>query len=125
MDLLEWLVVHVRHKDVLTKKLQGFEVKENEVIFTYKDKTVVGIVQETLTPVDAKEHTIIAIPHTDENVDILVKNWKKFLQPKLTIIFANTKLNQHWGIKPTAHAIIAGDEIEQGIRAMAGNVPTV
>lgn len=125
MDLREWLVLHIRHKDVFARKLQEVEETPSGATFKFKDRVLTGVVMDVLSEPDVQGETIIATLNTPENVEYLIAHWDAFVDPGLTVVFANPSLNEKWALKPALHARIHDGDIEQGIRSLASSVPFV
>ncbi|MDD9954483.1 MAG: hypothetical protein OXR66_09210 [Candidatus Woesearchaeota archaeon] len=125
MKLTEWLVLYVRHKDMLDKKLVDHKEDGNMITFTYKDRNVVGIVQEQLEVVEIKGESVIATLHTKENVEYLANHWEQFTKHNdLTIIFAHPGRNEKLVIKPKTHATIS-ENVVQGLWSLSQGVSYV
>ncbi|HIH24476.1 TPA: hypothetical protein HA251_05560 [Candidatus Woesearchaeota archaeon] len=127
MDIREWTIVYVRHRDLIARKLQTVDEKDDCVIFTFKDYELVAYPMEQLSlPPHAGKtggKTLITTHQTKANVDALIKGWKSFAAVKdLTVIFVNLSTNEKWLIHPHTHAQIADTNLEGGIRSIADGV---
>lgn len=124
MELREWLVLHVKHKDAYAKRLTGVREDGERVVFSYKDGDVIGYALEQLRPVQGK--ALVATLQRKENIEELIKNWAAYARnPDLTIIFVNPAKNERWSIKPALHQSIADGDIGQGIWSLAAEVTHV
>lgn len=127
MDLHEWTVVYVQHRDLIARKLQKTDDRKDHIVFTFKDHVLTAYPLETLSlPAQAAKtdgKRLITTTHTKANVDALLKGWKAFAAVKdLTIIFVNLATNEKWLIHPHTHAQIADTNLEGGIRSIADGV---
>lgn len=126
MDLREWTVLYVKHKDVHTRKLQGYDEVDGKLVFRFKDHHMHAYAMELLEvpPVDGK--TLLVTLQKKENVEYLIKHWKEFSKHAgLTIVFVNPTRNEKWFIVPHTHTQISDPNIELGIRSLAEGVPMV
>lgn len=125
MQLREWMVLHVRHRDAFARKLSEVREEADRVVFSYKDGDVFGYAYEQLRVPPAGRALVVTLQRK-ENVDELIRNWELYAKnPELTIIFVNPARNEKWSIKPALHAKIAEDNVEPGIRAMAAEITHV
>ncbi len=123
MDIHEWIITYVKHKDVLTRKLLSVEDKKDHVLFKYKDNEMTGYAYNELQIPKGKGKILIATLQKKENIDFLVKHWKDFSShEQLTIVFVNMNNNEKWLLHPYTHARIAEEKAEPGIRSMADAV---
>jgi hypothetical protein len=125
MDLAEWTVLYVKHKDLLARKLTGHHVEGAKMVFDFKDHRMHAYAMETLSvPEQLEGKTLITTLQREENIDFLLKNWTAFAKHAgLTVIFVNPSKNEKWFIVPHTHSQIADPDVELGIRSLAENVP--
>jgi hypothetical protein len=127
VDLREWTVLYVKHRDVLARKLQGCAEKDGKLVFTFKDHELHAYAMETLAvPPNVSGKTLVTTLNTVANQDFLVKRWDEFSRiPHLTVVFVHPVKNEKWFIVPHTHAQIADPNIALGIKALSENVPLV
>ena len=126
MDLREWTVLYVQHKDVLLRELEGYTEEGDRITFSFKNHELLAFPWERLSVPDASGKVLVVTLQTEENISFLINHWQEFAaHPDLTVVFANPDLNEKWSLRPAAHARIAEGNIEQGIRSLAQGVPTV
>jgi hypothetical protein len=127
MDLREWTVLYVKHKDILTRKLEGHDDQGGRLMFRFKDHNMHAYAMERLqVPERLEGKTLLVTLQNEENISFLLKHWNEFAQHKgLTMIFVNPEVNEKWFIIPHTHAQISDPNIETGIRALAENVTHV
>jgi len=127
MELREWTVVYVKHKDLFARKLQSVEEKEGKTIFHFKDHQLHAYAFEELRlPTASSGKTLVVTLNTKENVSYLISHFKEFAKAEhLMVVFANPKLNEKWVIVPHTHGQIADGDITLGIKSMADSVTYV
>lgn len=125
MDLREWTILYVKHKDLMTRKLVGHKEVDGKLVFQFKDHNMHAYAMEKLEIPQVDGKTLLATLQTKENIQFLIKNWNKFVQPGLTIVFVNPAKNEKWFIVPYTHAQISDPNIELGIKSLAENVSHV
>jgi hypothetical protein len=126
INLTDWTVLYVKHRDVIAKKLVDVKQEKDHITFTYKDGVTVGYALEKLAvpALNTKQNkAIITTLQTKENVDFLIKHWKDFSSHNgLTMIFVNLKTNEKWLIHPHTHSQIAEAKFEPGVRSLADSI---
>jgi hypothetical protein len=125
MNLREWTILYVKHKDVHAKKLQDYKEEGNKLVFKFKDHHMHAYAMEKLEVPQLEGKTLLVTLQKQENIQFLVKNWEKFVQPGLTIVFVNPEKNEKWFIVPHTHSQIADPNIELGIKSLAEYVSHV
>jgi hypothetical protein len=127
MDLREWTVLYVEHKDVFSRKLKGHKEEKGKLVFDFKDHQLHAYAMETLGVPDKLDgKTLIVTLNTKKNMQFLIGNWPEFSRhAHLTIIFVNPEKNEKWFIIPHTHSMIADPNVELGIRSLAENVTPV
>jgi hypothetical protein len=125
MNLTEWSVNYVKHRDLLDRKLLDFEIKDSTIKFRFKDKEVYYFIEDTLGEdifkrFEKKEPKTIVCNHNQQNFDFLVNNWNDFAKiENLVIIFYNEKNQDKWLINPFMHNKIADSKkLKQGLKAL-------
>ena len=127
MELREWTILYVKHKDLFARKLKDYKDEGEKLVFNFKDHTMHAYAMEQLAVPKAIEgKTLLTTLHTKENMMFLIKNWNQFAKhAHLTIVFVNPATNEKWFIIPHTHAQIADPNIEMGIKSLAENVTLV
>ena len=126
MDLREWMVLYVRHKDMMARRLTTVKEEDGRIVFMFKEGPLYGYPMERLTFPKLEGRSLLVTPHTGENVGILLKRWEEFAAaPEVTVVFVNIALNEKWLITPHTHHMVAETNLEQGVRAIADGVPYV
>jgi len=150
-NLTEWIIHFFKNKDLILKKIES--IKENEqgfdVYIKFKDSlnskssncyesqirkkeqffiiepSIVNV-KKKLSRFDTQRHFGLVILNTNNNLDILVNNWKDFVNIKnLCIYFVNpfSKLDKKWIIYPhTNNNICEEVSLEKGLKSMFGMV---
>ena len=126
MDLKEWVVHHIKQKDIVKNDLVSYKEEDQKVMCEYKEG-IKGVYYcgENLELVKIKsvktDELVTFVCVTNEhNFKMLVKNWDLFKTKKeLTFIFLNPNIAEKWVIKPFVHAKIADPAtLKQGLRTM-------
>lgn len=127
MNIREWLVLYIKHKDLVKRALVSVEEKPDHVVFNFKDGVVLGYARDALDlPKGVSGKAIIACLHTPANVEALIKQWKEFSShPDLTVILANPARNEKVIIHTRTHDSVSDGDIALGIKALAEGVPYV
>ncbi len=129
MQLDEWTIQYIKHRDIMTKSLKEYDRSEKGIVFHFKDKDVTAYAVEELSEelLKISGHVLIVCLNKRKNVEFLIKQWDTFSKMEhLKMIFVNLATNDKWIIMPQGHAKIADPEsLKQGIMAMFDQVPEV
>lgn len=125
MDLEEWTIQYVKHRDIIHKKLEGFEKEKDLIIFNFKDKKHYFFITHELEEnfvesVEKHEWATIVCAYNKKNMDFVVKKWSRLIKNKnFWIIFAEPDSGKKLLLNPFSHNSIADPEtLEQGLRSM-------
>ena len=129
--LVEWTVNFVKNKDVIAKKIDNIEKNKDgfDLYVKFKDKEQFFIVSPSLGNLDLiiqkinnNSHFCIVTLNSFENIEILIKGWKKLIDFKfLSIIFVNpfSQLDKKWTIYPHTHNKICDESsLKTGLKSM-------
>ena len=123
MNLTEWTLNYVEHKDAFLKKLKEHKVNGDVIEFVFSDRKHHYIISEKLEvglleKVKKYDWKTIVCLNTKENLTVLINNWKKFAAiEKLYILFVSEK--GKWIICPKIHNSISDPEsLEQGLNSL-------
>ena len=129
--LIEWTVNFVKNKDVITKKIENIEKNRQgcDLYVKFKDKEQFFIISPSLNSLDAlipkikgNSHFCIVTLNSSENLDNLVKNWRRLIEfTLLSVIFVNpfSQLDKKWIICPcTHHKICDESSLKTGLKSM-------
>ena len=129
--LVEWTINFVKHKDILTKKIEKIEKnKDNfDLYVKYRDREQYFIIIPAINDIDSiiqrindNSHFTIVTLNSKENFELILKNWNKFVSFKfLSIIFANpfSEIDKKWIIFPHTHQKICDENsLEIGLKSM-------
>jgi hypothetical protein len=126
MDLRNWTILYVQHKDVFARKLKDYAEENGKLVFNFKDHTMHAYAMEDLAVPPADGKTLVTTLNTKHNMEFLMRHWHEFANiPHLTIIFVNPERNEKWFIVPHTHAMIADPNIEVAIRSLSESVQLV
>ena len=124
-QLIDWIVKYIESRDAFSKSLLSTEVKNDRILFTFKDKKQLYLIMPELKGSlfnelsDQKVITCVAL-NTEENFDFTVQNWKKLLIKNFSLLFVDLEYNSKWVLSPYFHNKIADQEsLEAGLRALA------
>lgn len=123
MQLDEWTRIHLKQRDLIKRQITDIRQEQEELLINYKDgSTKKALVVEELQ--GNEEADIISTHNNTSNVKILLEHWEHYAkQERLQIIFANTKTNEQWTIKPYLHNKIADTtNLQAGIKSMHENI---
>lgn len=132
--LTEWAVVYIRNMDVTRRKLKSIsdDTKGYDLVAEYADKKRYFLAIPFFSSIDefknafADEHITIVSFNTKQNINFLIKNWKKLSQhPKISLIFVNpfSMGDKKWVLYPWTHNRIADpSSLSTGIRSMAEGI---
>lgn len=126
MDLIDWVVHHIKQKDLVKNDLISFKQEGEQVLCEYKEgRKATYVCKENLEldklkKIKEEETAFFVCMANEHNFKTLVNNWDLFKTRKeLTFIFLNPKLAEKWIIKPYVHAKIADPAtLKQGLRTM-------
>jgi hypothetical protein len=127
MNLSEWAVNYVKHKDLVARNLKGFVVKDGFVEFSFNDKVHDYFIMDLLNISKIKEimnnqsghlKTIVCM-HNQDNFNTIVSNWDELIKQSITLIFVNPQHEDRWIINPQLHNRIADKaKLKQGLKTM-------
>ncbi|MEM4259995.1 MAG: hypothetical protein QXG00_02060 [Candidatus Woesearchaeota archaeon] len=127
MNLTDWTVNYVKHKDLILKNLISFNVKQKIIEFIFKDRIHDYFIEENLKienirPIYDKntnhQKTIVCI-HKKDNFNFLIENWSELVKQNVTYIFVNIEHNDKLIINPMLHNKIADQKsLIQGLKTM-------
>ncbi len=124
MDLEEWTIQYVKHKDLLDNMLENYEKQEDKIRFNFEHMDHDYYIQPKLSKKvfdieEDTERTTIVCRNEEENVDFMMQNWKEFTRHEYTVIFVNPESNNKWIIQPHVHDRVADNEhLEEGLQTM-------
>jgi hypothetical protein len=126
MNLREWTILYVKHKDLFARKLKDYKDEGERLVFNFKDHTMHAYAMEQLDIPKVEGKTLLTTMNSKGNMKFLVDNWNEFSKhAHLTIVFVNPETNEKWFIIPHTHAQIADPNIELGLKSLAENVTLV
>jgi hypothetical protein len=126
MDLREWVIEYIKHRDLFRKQIVKIEDKSTEVLVTYKNNSEHILISPKLSDafvrLDDKKNMSVVTLNKKENLNDLIKSWHKLSQNvALTIYFVNPESNteQKWIIRPHLHSKVADDDaLKPGLQSM-------
>ena len=131
MQLKEWAIVFLKHKDMFTGRIKDIAEKDGKTIIDYKDKRIELLIAPVLenSIKDIKDRMILVTENRKANLDCLIQNWHNLIgYPDLTIYFVNldSSKEKKWVLKPYLHDKIADDEnLKSGLVTLFESVDAV
>ncbi len=135
--LSEWAINFVKNRDVLAKKIETISKENSSVSVKYKDgnkslfviKPSKSDVEDFLENRDKDENLCIITLNNKNNLEIMIKNWKKLVGYKfLSIYFINpfSQLDKNWVLFPHTHHKICDEQaLETGLKSMFSMVEQI
>ena len=126
MDLKEWVVNHIKQKDLVKNNLISYKEEDQKVLCEYKEG-IKGVYYfgenlelSKIKSVKTEIASTFVCFANEHNFKILVDNWGLFKSKQnLSFIFLNPNIAEKWVIKPFVHAKIADPTtLKQGLRTM-------
>jgi hypothetical protein len=122
MDLQEWTHIFIKQRDLVKRELSDIKPEGNGFLLVRKDGTTArAVVAEELNAEALQEKPVlITCLNTKKNVKVLALRWRDFSSsPELLVVFANSKTNEKWLLKPHLHARVADEKsLEAGLLSM-------
>lgn len=129
--LMEWTASFVKNKDVIARKIGTIEKNKDgfDLYVKFKDKEQFFIISPSISNLDLiisklknDSHYCIVTLNSGENLDSLIKNWRRLIEFKLLcVIFVNpfSQLDKKWIIYPyTHHKICDESSLKTGLKSM-------
>lgn len=133
--LRDWIVRYLKNKDLLARKIISIVEFEAGLDVKRKDKEQKFLVYPELDEIEKilekikeiKHGKAIVCFHTKQNFDILINNWKKFVDigRDFNVYFVNpfSKTEKVLILSPYTHELISDESsLKQGLKTMAENV---
>ena len=125
MKLTEWVVQHVKQKDIIKGDLTSYKEEQSKVVCEYKETKATYFCEENLSlekikSVNDNETNFFVCKGNEHDFKLLTDNWNLFKTKKnLAFIFLNPSMQEKWVIKPYVHSKIAqAATLKQGLRTM-------
>lgn len=126
--LIEWIIVYIKNRDIITKNLENIERINISVKVRYRDKEQTFIVYPFLTDFEEiigrinNGNIALVTLNSKENLAKIVENWDKIKDFQyFSIYFVNpfSETDTKWIIHPyTHHKICDEDSLEIGLKSM-------
>lgn len=133
--LTKWITDYVKNRDLIEKKIEGIEHKDNLIHIKYKDRSqyilIMPFLQDLsfLEKFEKQNYYMIVVFNTKENLDRLVESWKQLIGFRfLCIFFVNpwSSMDKRWMIYPYTHHQIADEgSLKIGLKSMFDMVEPV
>ncbi|MBI3034234.1 hypothetical protein HYY72_03665 [Candidatus Woesearchaeota archaeon] len=124
--LSRWTYNYIKYKDAILKRIISIERKESGFLAVYKDRRVSYEIMASLKDFSnaANESTIVTF-NTIENFHLMLNEWKKLVEKKLTIVLINplSKLDEKWTVATHVHdSVCDKGSIKRGLKTMFESV---
>lgn len=125
--MVVWFERYIQHKDIIAKKIQKIDKKEDHIIVTYKDKTQDFFFFPILSDFDPKildniKNPSIVMINSHDNINELIKRWPDLIKyPKLSLYSINpfSEPDNKWILFPyTHHQISDSENLEAGLKSI-------
>ena len=129
--LVEWTANFVKNKDVIARKIENIEKNKDgfDLYVKFKDKEQFFIISPNINNLDlvipklkSDSHFCIVTLNSGENLDSLIKNWRRLIEFKfLSVVFVNpfSQLDKKWIIYPhTHHKICDESSLKTGLKSI-------
>ena len=129
--LVEWTANFVKNKDVIARKIENIEKNKDgfDLYVKFKDKEQFFIISPGIDNLDliipklkSESHFCIVTLNSGENLDSLIKNWRRLIEFKfLSVVFVNpfSQLDKKWIIYPhTHHKICDESSLKTGLKSI-------
>ena len=129
--LKEWTINYIKNKDILMGSIESIEENKEgfDIIVKYKDRItfffirpLIRDIEEIIKKMGKEGHYGLVMLNNRENLNIIIKNWKRLVEFKgLCIYFVNqfSQLDKKWIVFPYTHNRICDDSsLEAGLKAM-------
>ena len=132
--MIEWFERYINHKDMMAKKIQTINKKEDYIIVTYKDKTQDFFFFPVLSDFDPKimdgvQNPSIVMINSKDNIANLIKRWPQLIKyPKLSVYSINpfSEPDNKWILFPyTHHQISDSKSLGEGLKSMFETVKPI
>ncbi len=131
LDLKEWTINLVKHRDIFSRRLIDFKVEKNTIEFNFKDKkhlyVIMPLLDDSINKYLKEEYITVVCLNKKENVNFLIANWNVFIKySNLNFIFVNPNMNDKWSINPNIHERVSEREtLALGLKSMFESVQEV
>lgn len=129
-----WFEVYLKHKDIITKKIEKIERKDGMFEVTYKDKLkhfyfFLDVADADFDSLEKDDTASVVLIHSEHNFKKLIDLWPKLIKnPKLCVYSVNpfSQMDNKWIIFPyTHHQISDPDSLKAGLRSMFDTVDPI
>ncbi|MAG91518.1 hypothetical protein CMO83_02480 [Candidatus Woesearchaeota archaeon] len=136
--LLEWTISFIKNKDIISKRIEKIERGKYgfDLYVKYKDREHYFIIAPKIVDIgpiiqkiNDKSYFSLVTLNSRENFDVILKNWKRFIDFKFfSIIFTNpfSELDKKWVVFPHTHHKISDESaLENGLKSMFQTVEPI
>lgn len=124
----DWVIHYIKAKDVFTKSLKNYNIKEDIIEFDFGNHKqfyllIQNLNKEIIEKAKSFDKKTLVCEKNPFNLKFLIENFKELSEIQdLKIIFLSKDKNSKFLLLPKAHAKIADPEsLEQGIKTLWNN----
>ncbi|MFT4304287.1 MAG: hypothetical protein ACMXYG_07005 [Candidatus Woesearchaeota archaeon] len=133
-NLRQWYLFYRKNRDLMLRKIENLEEKENIIIINNKDGTKeICIVEEIsssysqiLKKYNKTDRLFIITLNKKSNIELMIKEWDDIIEYSgLTMMFVNPNItnDNKWILKPAVHNKITEREVlKTGIYSLSENI---
>lgn len=125
MNLHEWTLRYIKHRDLFQKKLKECINNKEEICCTYSNYTRHYLLKDNLEDgvlknIHAHQSVVVVCRYTQENLNFVLAHWKDLVKHhNLLLIFVEPDREKKWLLNPSAHHKIADPEtLTEGLQSM-------
>lgn len=132
INLKEWLILFIKHKDIFYKKIVNISEKGNIVVVEQKENTLYYAILPHINDINnlleeyVDKQICIVTYNTKPNLNVIIKDWQKFSKlPMLSIYFVNpnSSTDKKWIISPFTHSkITESSSLKLGLQTLFESV---
>jgi len=137
-EFTDWAMTYFRNRDLVQRRIVSIEKTSGEcdILIKHNDKEIKVLVMPEIESFDAlnakldkDKHTTLVTLNSKNNFDIIVNNWKYFVElPNFYIVFSNpdSSTETKWIINPHVHSRIADEKsLKIGLKSMFDSVERI
>jgi hypothetical protein len=133
----KWMIEYIKNKDLVKKSITNISIEKNyNFIVEFNDKKqffiiepIIKDINKIIRMINPVEQISIVLLNNLHNFDLIVKNWKSFIDFKLfSIYFVNpfSELEKKWIIFPHSHHKISDEKsLKKGLKSLFQSVEQI
>jgi len=125
---LEWAIPYIKSRDSFKKEIINIINNDNQIIVEKNNS------KEIYKEIETKDIQNIEInndfdinwfilENSNSNIDEVVENWNRLIDPKIRLIFVELKTNRKWLLNPNIHSkIVEEQNIKKSLKTIKNNI---